>query len=499
MIVFVLCMLVSCKVQVSASNIEGNSSLFSSDSFRIEGGYPLWGSVTIDGAKNSILPLMAAALLTDESLILTNVPDITDARYMLELLKILGAMATDMVHGARTLKLTFKGNVSTIKASLESNDFVRNLLKLSKKLRASYYILGPLVGRFGIGILTNPGGCNLGSRPTNLHVDAMRALGANVEDNKNFQRVVLPRPAEQDEVPVPTLKHTFPTISVGATINTILAAVIGNKKTFISNCSIEPEVLDLITCLRKMGANIERRARDIEIHGVYSLKGTTYRVIPDRFEAGTFMIAAAATMGNVTLKNIDDPYPLVGSLGELLRKVGCMVTYGKNYTQIICSHAFENVPVIPSLIPEIQTREYPSGFPTDLQSTMLALLSGWEGISNCRVIENIFEDRFKIVQELRKMGAQIEKVSSREVIIKIGRRLHGAIVMAQDLRGAAALCIAGLSTDKGEVTVVNGVYHLDRGYTSFEEKLRSCGAKIKRVLGGVEYCRPSWCPPFIMT
>ena len=463
-----------------SSYFEEGASLSSSDSLKIEGGYPLQGSIKIDGAKNSVLQLMAATLLTDESLLLTNVPDIMDVHHMLELLKILGVegeVTNNKLLGSRTLQLCFKGNGSYIKTALQSYKYVRKVLEISKRFRASYFVLGPLVGRFGFGILAHPGGCDLGSRPTNFHVDVMRAFGASVKANESFLTIILPQQTIENGVAV---HHAFPKLSVGATTNAILTAVIREKKkTYLSNCAVEPEILDLCICLRKMGAKIDIRSREIEITGVQSLQGTTYRVIPDRIEAGTFMIATAATMGNVTLENIENSYQLVGHLGDLLSKAGCIVTYGNNYVQV--NHSCDTA-ALPAkrMISEIQTQKYP-GFPTDLLSPMLALLSGWDGITNCRLVENIWDDRFKTVPELQKMGAHINIMSSMEVMIKRGKKLHGATVVARNLRCAAALCIAGLSAAKGEVTLVKDVYHLDRGYTAFEEKLRKCGAHIERI------------------
>lgn len=475
-------------------------SVSDTDSLRIKGGYPLYGSIKIDGAKNGVLPLMTAALLTNEPLVLTNVPDIVDVRHMLKLLTILGVEGAETVDkklGTRTLDLWFRGNVESIRVTLQSPDSVQEVLELSKKFRASYFILGPLVGRFGVGILAHSGGCSLGSRPTNFHVDVMKAFGADVQEGEDFRRMFIPEwRIKYDLVRGSGVnayyegrKYSFPKISVGATINAILAAVMMEWKTHLSNCAVEPEVLDLCVCLRKMGAAIDVRAREIHVMGVRFLNGTTHRVIPDRIEAGTFMIAAAATKGKVLLTNIENPYPLVGSLGDLLSQAGFAVTYGENSVRVShcdacssCDSVAIRNPYTPvaETIREIRTMEYP-GFPTDLQSQMLVLLSSWDGITNCRIVENIWEDRFKQVPELRKMGAQIEIVSPNEAIIERGKKLRGVTVIASDLRDAAALCIAGLSTAKGEVTLVRNTHHLNRGYSSFEEKLKNCGAQIERV------------------
>lgn len=460
------------------------SSVCDTDSLRIVGGYPLQGSIKIDGAKNGVLPLMATALLTNEPLVLTNVPDIVDVGYMLKLLTIFGVERTDTVDknlGMRMLKLWFRGDAKSIRTTLQSPDNVQEVIELSKRFRASYFILGPLVGRFGVGILAHSGGCSLGSRPTNFHIDVMKAFGAAVQEDENFQRMLIPEwrikyGVNKDH------EYSFPKISVGATINAILAAVMMEWTTRLSNCAVEPEVLDLCMCLRKMGAVINVRAREIHVMGVRFLNGTTHRVIPDRIEAGTFMIAAAATKGNVILTNIENPYPLVGTLGDLLGRAGFVVTYERNSVRVSHCDTYSSCNHIRSPIQELQTMEYP-GFPTDLQSQMLVLLSGWDEITNCRIIENIWEDRFRQVPELRKMGAQIKIVSPKEAIIERGKKLHGMSVIANDLRGAAALCIAGLSATKGEITVVQNAYHLSRGYSLFEEKLRNCGAQIERVRG----------------
>lgn len=501
------CMLVSCISQASAKlpvHLEEENFPSISDSLKIEGGYPLQGLIKIDGAKNSVLPLMAAALLTDESLILTNVPDISDVRYMLKLLTIFGVKweeTANRVLGTWTLKLQFEGNVTSIQTTLRSRNSLKKLLELSKKFRSSYFVLGPLVGRFGFGILARTGGCNIGARPTNFHIDVMRAFGANVEDGKGFQKIFIPQFTQRMEhdsfqwngVRTHDFEYTFPNTSFGATVNAILAAVTRGHTTNLSNCAVEPEVIDLCICLRKMGAKIDVRDRKIQILGVKFLNGTMHRVIPDRIEAGTFMIAAAVTKGNVTLVDIENPYPLVGRIGDLLRLTGSAVKYGANYVQV--NHSGDrnmlrnNVDkqLVPMSLPDIITSKFP-GFPTDLQSQTLAFLSGLDGVVNCRIVENIWEDRFKMVPELQKMGAQIEIVSPREVIIKRGKKLHGVTVVANDLRSAAALCIAGLSVAKGEVTLVKDVHHLDRGYASFEEKLQNCGARIQRVKDD-RYCK----------
>lgn len=474
---------------------EESSLLVSEDSLEIEGGNPLCGSIKIDGAKNGVLPLMAASLLTDEPLILTNVPDIADVRHMLRLLAILGVQgeeSADEMFDTRTLELRFRGNAESVRTTLQSPESVSEVLELSKKFRAAYFILGPLVGRFGVGILPRTGGgCSLGLRPTNFHVDVMRAFGADVEDCEGFGRIFIPewRVKRDLATGVREREYTFPKISIGATINAILAAVTKAWNTHLSNCAIEPEVLDLCICLRKMGAKIDVRAREIQVTGVWFLNGVVHRVVPDRIEAGTFMIAAAATKGNVTLTNIEKPYLLVGNLGNLLSRMGFAVTYGENSIQVrYRGNFYGNAPPIAENISEIQTLEYP-GFPTDLQSQVMVLLSCWDGIANCRVIENIWEDRFKQVPELQKMGAKIKVVGPREAVIERGKKLHGVTVVASDLRDAAALCIAGLSTVKGEVTLVKNVHHLDRGYTLFEEKLRNCGGRIRRVRNRVKDSR----------
>jgi UDP-N-acetylglucosamine 1-carboxyvinyltransferase len=312
----------------------------------------------------------------------------------------------------------------------------------------------------------------------------MRAFGASVEDAEGYKRIFIPEHGMELDSPqgcgikVQVNAYSFPKMSFGATINAILAAVMRDGEvTYLSNCVIEPELLNLCDCLHTMGAKIKLhpQAQEMRIIGVKSLEGTTHRVLPDRIEAGTFMITAAATRGNMTLLNIEDPRILVGSLGDLLSEVGSIISYGDNYIQI--NHSDSNPLSYQLLTHEIQT----PAFPTDLQSQMLALLSGLDGISNFRIVEIIWENRFKTVPELQKMGADIEVIGPKEVVVKKGRKLHGATVVAGDLRNAAALCIAGLSTAKGDVTLVKNAHHLDRGYALFEEKLQGCGAQIERV------------------
>ncbi len=420
------------------------------DSIIIKGGKPLIGEINISGAKNASLPIMAASLLTSKTLTLTNAPKLSDINTMKELLGHHGAkiISRDKSDGSCTLEIS-SSNITDLAAPY---DIVR-------KMRASIWVLGPLLSRFGSAKVSFPGGCTLGARQVDLHIDAMKAMGANIEIEGGYIFA-------SSNGRLKGCNFTFAKKSVGATINAILAAVLADGKSVFSGCAIEPEITDLCQCLVKMGANIENiGSSEIVIIGVDKLGGAEHRILPDRIEAGTYMIAAAATRGDVKIKGID--YSILTNLVDHLKAAGINIEGNDDHIRV--SHKGKLKPV------DISTEPYP-GFATDLQAQFMSLMTMADGQS-C-VAENIFENRFMHVPELCRMGAKIT-VDGNNAVINGVEELNGAEVMASDLRASASLVISALCA-KGE-TKLNRVYHLDRGYQAMEEKLSKCGADIKRV------------------
>ncbi len=422
------------------------------DRICIKGGVPLDGVIPIGGAKNAALPLMAASLLTQERLILRNVPDLADIATMANLLVQHGvAIATD--EAVRDGGHVFELSAEHITSVTAPYDLVR-------KMRASILVLGPLVARCGRARVSLPGGCAIGPRPVDLHIKGLQRLGADVELRGGYIDARAPTGLKGAEI-------AFPAVSVGATENLLMAATLADGETSLINAAREPEITDLANCLVAMGARIEGIGTDrLKIIGSGRLHGAVHAIIPDRIETGTYIMAAAATDGEVRLTGtrID----LVAALARALDGAGVEVSAtGDGLKVRRRAGLLEGV--------DIMTEPYP-GFPTDLQAQMMALMATAKGAS--MITETIFENRFMHVPELARMGANIN-VHGASALVRGVPALMGAPVMATDLRASVSLVVAGLVA-AGE-TIINRVYHLDRGYERLEEKLAACGARIERL------------------
>ncbi|WP_036730154.1 MULTISPECIES: UDP-N-acetylglucosamine 1-carboxyvinyltransferase [Peptoniphilus] len=405
----------------------------------------LSGVVRVSGAKNAALPILAASILGTEDIILEDVPQLKDVEIMIEVLKSLGCVVNKA--GKNKLVINSK-NLSSYVTSYE----------LMSKMRASFLVMGPLLGRMGKTVNSLPGGCNIGSRPIDLHLKGFEALGAEIENN------VGDITASAEKLIGCRVYLDFP--SVGATENIITAAVLAEGETVIENAAMEPEIVDLANFLRKMGAAVMGAGTStIRIKGVKELKGCSHQIIPDRIEAGTFMVAAAITGGDVIVDNVISSHmkPVIAKLEEC----GAKIIEEDDRIRVIGEDAI--IPI------NIKTLPYP-GFPTDMQAQFLALMTKLKG--NNIAIETVFENRFMHADELVKMGADIS-VNNREAIVVGGKTLFGAKVRATDLRAGAALILAGLVAE-GE-TEISDIYHIDRGYEDIEEKFRNLGAIIERI------------------
>lgn len=415
------------------------------EQYVIKGGNPLYGEVEIGGAKNAALAILAAAIMTDETVTIDNLPNVRDINVLLQAIEEIGA------HVERVDIHKVKINGSFIRGVNVDNEFIR-------RIRASYYLIGALLGKYKHAEVALPGGCDIGSRPIDLHMKGFRSMGADIDIAHGL---VIARAKE--------LKGThiyMDKVSVGATINIMMAAAMADGKTVIENAAKEPHVVDVANFLNSMGANIRGAGTDIiRIVGVERLHATEYSVIPDQIEAGTFMFAVAAAGGNVLVKNVI-PKHLEATTAKLL-EVGCQVEEFDDSVRVISDGHLRHT--------QVTTLPYP-GFPTDMQPQMAVLLGIAEGTST--VTESIFENRFKYVDELTRMGADI-KVESNIAIINGVKRYTGARVNAPDLRAGAALVIAGLAAEG--ITVVDDIYYIQRGYEALEEKLTKIGAKIARV------------------
>jgi UDP-N-acetylglucosamine 1-carboxyvinyltransferase len=427
------------------------------DRILIRGGVPLSGTIAIGGAKNAALPLMAASLLTAEPLVLANLPDLADVRTMANLLVQHGVTATLAAgsdaerQSGRVLELCARHITSTT----APYDLVR-------KMRASVLVLGPLVARCGRGRVSLPGGCAIGTRPVDLHIKGLQRLGAEVELNEGYIEARAPKGLRGAE-------FVFPSVSVGATENLLMAATLAEGETLLVNAAREPEIVDLAHCLNAMGARIEGIGSDrLTIRGVASLHGARHSVIPDRIETGTYMMAAAIAGGAVELKGAN--YEPVAAVARALEGAGVEVS--ETPKGIFVRRGNARIAGV-----DVMTEPFP-GFPTDLQAQMMAAMTVAEGAA--MITETIFENRFMHVPELCRMGANIN-VHGASAMVRGVPRLAGAQVMATDLRASVSLVLAGLAAE-GE-TIVNRIYHLDRGYEHLEEKLAACGAEIER-LGG---------------
>jgi UDP-N-acetylglucosamine 1-carboxyvinyltransferase len=425
------------------------------DRIRIRGGVPLDGVIAIGGAKNAALPLMAASLLTAEILALENVPDLADIATMANLLVQHGAgitLAGTSETGGRRLDLA-AAHITSITAPYD----------LVRKMRASVLVLGPLLARCGRARVSLPGGCAIGTRPIDLHVKGLRQLGAQIELHEGYVEARAPKGLRGAEI-------VFPSVSVGATENLMMAAALAEGETVLVNAAREPEIGDLAVCLRAMGAHIDGIGSDsLRIVGVGRLHGATHRILPDRIETGTYMMAAAATSGELRLTGTR--LDLVATVASVLDRAGIEVSATAD------GIAVRRRDGLVSGV-DIETAPYP-GFPTDLQAQVMALMATAEGSST--ITETIFENRFMHIPELARMGADIA-VQGAVAKVRGVKRLMGAPVMATDLRASVSLVVAGLAAE-GE-TVISRVYHLDRGYERLEEKLAACGARIERLRDG---------------
>jgi UDP-N-acetylglucosamine 1-carboxyvinyltransferase len=418
------------------------------DKFVIRGGEPLLGTVRVSGAKNAALPCMAAALLTDQPVILENIPQVRDIQTTRNLLASMGA-DVELGYGRAHHRTSIHcANLASPEASYE----------LVKTMRASTLVLGPLVARCGRARVSLPGGCAIGARPIDLHIKGLEQLGAKVTQEHGYIDASTDR-----------LKGTeivFDKITVTGTEDLLMAATLADGETVLQNCAREPEVADLADLLNKMGAKIEGAGTPtIRVKGVSKLKGAKHRIIPDRIEAGTFIIAAAMTGGDLNITGCDPSH--LDALLSKLHEVGVKTKVSADSVRVMGDNPFTAA--------DMSTEEHP-GFPTDCQAQYMALATQAEGTSV--ITENIFENRFMHAQELVRMGANI-KIEGRRAVVRGKTPLSAAAVLASDLRASASLVLAALVAD-GE-TIIDRVYHIDRGYEHIEEKLKDVGAQIKRI------------------
>jgi UDP-N-acetylglucosamine 1-carboxyvinyltransferase len=418
------------------------------DKFVIRGGEPLLGTVRVSGAKNAALPCMAAALLTDQPVILENIPQVRDIQTTRNLLAAMGA-EVELGYGRAQHRTTIHcANLAQPEASYE----------LVKTMRASTLVLGPLVARCGRARVSLPGGCAIGARPIDQHIRGLEQLGAKITQEHGYVEATAKRLKGAEIV--------FDKITVTGTEDLLMAATLAEGETILQNCAREPEVADLADLLNKMGAHIEGAGTPtIRVKGVSKLKGAKHRIIPDRIEAGTFIIAGAMTGGDLNVAGCDPEH--LGALLAKLHEVGVKTKTTADSVRVMGDNPFTAA--------DMGTEEHP-GFPTDCQAQFMALATQAEGASV--ITENIFENRFMHAQELVRMGANI-KIEGRRAVVRGKTPLSAAAVLASDLRASASLVLAALVAD-GE-TIIDRVYHIDRGYEHIEEKLKAVGAQIKRM------------------
>ena len=416
------------------------------DKFEIDGPCSIRGKVYISGSKNASLPILAATLLFDQQVIIKNLPLVRDIDTMISLLKSLGSKIV-LSKDKRSVKIINKKNMKTFAS-----------YSLVKTMRGSILVLGPLIAKYQNSKCSLPGGCNLGARPINYHLDALKKLGMSYKLTDGY---ILAKSKGK-------LKGTvinFPRISVGATENSIIASCLAKGKTTLKNCAIEPEIKDLTNFLNLAGAKIKWTGRTCKIEGVNSLNQTEYSVMADRIEAGTYLIAAAVTEGNLKIKNIIPS--IIQTEINILKKMGAKIILKKNEVHIMGNKKIKST--------NIKTAPYP-GFPTDLQAQFMVLLC--KANKKSLIKEDIFENRFMHVAELNRMGAQI-LIKGNKAIIEGNINFTSAELMATDLRASVSLILAALSA-KGK-SIINRIYHLDRGYENLEKKLKKVGAKIRRL------------------
>ncbi len=415
------------------------------EQYIIKGGNPLVGEVEIGGAKNAALGILAASVMTKEPVIIENLPDVRDTAVLIQAMESVGTIVE------RLDRHTVRVNASGIDNYTIDDGYI-------KKIRASYYMLGALLGRFNKAEVALPGGCNIGSRPIDQHLKGFRALGAKVEVSRGMIS------ASTENL---TGNHIYmDVVTVGATINVMLAATLASGKTIIENAAKEPHVVDVANFLNSMGANIKGAGTDvIRIKGVDRLHGTTYSIIPDQIEAGTFMFAAAITKGDITIKNIIPKH--LESISAKLIEIGCEIEEFDDCLRVVAAKRLSST--------HVKTLPYP-GFPTDMQPQITTTLALSEGTSI--VTESIFENRFKYVGELQRMGANI-KVEGNTAIIEGVDGFCGAGISAPDLRAGAALVLAALVADG--ITIIDDIKYIERGYEDFPEKMASLGAFMEKV------------------
>jgi len=423
------------------------------DKFVVRGGNPLLGTIKVSGAKNSALPCMAAAILTEDELILENIPQVRDIETERRLLAAMGA-EVDLGYGRAQHR-------TSIRCAILSDPVAK--YEIVKTMRASSLVLGPLIARTGIARVAMPGGCAIGGRPIDLHIKGLEAMGAVITQDHGYLEARTPNNGSSR---LRGAHIVFDKITVTGTEDLLMAAALADGETLFENCAREPEVSDLAELLNAMGAKIKGAGTStIQVHGVARLHGARHRINPDRIEAGTFLIAAAITGGDL---NVDGCNPAhLGALIAKLEACGVRLETGKENVRVRSGGSLKAA--------NISTEEYP-GFPTDMQAQFMALATQADGATT--VTENIFENRFMHVQELNRMGANIT-VQGRTATVRGPSKLESAAVMCSDLRASASLVLAALVAD-GE-TILDRVYHLDRGYEHFEEKLRNVGAQIRRM------------------
>ena len=409
------------------------------------GANKLNGQVKISGSKNASLPILAATLLSDGKISLNNIPKVKDIETMISLLKSLGS------------NIIFKNNKVIINNSNQLKKFAS--YNLVKTMRAGILVLGPLLAKFKSAKVSLPGGCSIGTRPIDIHLKALSKLGANYKITQGYVHAVAPKGLKGNKI-------RFPKISVGATENLIIAASYAKGETILSNCAIEPEICDLINFLNKMGCKISWLSkRTIKIIGVKYIKDTKYSVMFDRIETGTYLIAAAITEGNIRIKNIIPK--IIKTEIKILKKIGAKIKIFENEIHVIGNKKIKSI--------NINTAPYP-GFPTDLQAQIMVLLC--KANKKSKIKEDIFENRFMHVAELKRMGAKIS-ITGNTASVDGKTKFAAAELMATDLRASVSLVLAGLSA-KGK-SIINRIYHLDRGYENIEKKLKKLGAKIRRI------------------
>ena len=413
----------------------------------IKGGRRISGTINISGSKNATLPILASTILTDKKVVITNVPMVRDVETMVKLLNTIGS----------DIKLKRKEKKILIHNKKPLKTFAP--YDLLKTMRAGVLVLGSLLTKYGMAKVSLPGGCAIGSRPIDIHLNALKKMGANIKIKEGYIIASAKKGLKGNFI-------KFPKISVGATENILIASCLAKGKTKLRNCAIEPEVQDLISFLKKQGCKITKIGkRGIDVIGTKELKSTTHRVIFDRIEAGTFIIASALTDGKLKIKNVN--LQVMSAEIDLMKKMGISIIKRKKYIVTNRPKKLNNV--------NVTTNPYP-GFPTDLQAQIMVLMINTEGVS--KIKENIFENRFMHIPELKRMGAHIE-TKGNEAVIFGKKKLSGAELMATDLRASVSLVLAGLIASNK--SILNRIYHLDRGYENIEKKLSNCGAQIKRL------------------